>query len=92
MPTENNDVLSGTAGNDIIDALGGNDLIFASAGTDQINGGTGDDKIVIAPGLLPPVTEGRTWTIGANSLTDSTGALLAGPMQMAWSAKRTCEL
>ena len=73
--TENNDAISGTAGNDVIDALGGNDLIFASGGIDQINGGTGDDKIVIAPGLLPPAVGGRTYTIGANSLTDSTGGL-----------------
>ena len=42
-PTEDADVLTGTAGADSIQGLGGNDTIYGLAGNDTLIGGTGDD-------------------------------------------------
>ncbi len=45
IPTEGDDVLTGTKGADIIDGGGGDDIINSGAGDDHVSGGEGDDKI-----------------------------------------------
>ena len=73
------DTLSGTLGDDSIYAQGGNDIINGSQGTDFINGGNGGgDRLFMNTGdasLFTLATGGRTYTIGANSITDSSGTL-----------------
>lgn len=44
-PTNEDDVILGTAGPDVIDALGGNDYVCALAGADVVDGGLGRDRI-----------------------------------------------
>ena len=45
VPTEGDDVLTGTVNADVIDALGGNDIVYGLAGDDQIDGGSGNDTL-----------------------------------------------
>ncbi len=44
-PTEDADVILGTAGADVINGAGGNDVICGGGGDDLINGGIGNDTI-----------------------------------------------
>jgi serralysin len=45
MPTEGDDVLTGTANADNIDSLGGNDRVSGLGGNDTLNGGAGNDTL-----------------------------------------------
>ena len=45
IPTEGNDVLTGTDSSDFIDGLGGNDVIDGGAGEDMLKGGAGNDTL-----------------------------------------------
>jgi serralysin len=45
IPTESDDVLTGTANADNINALGGNDRVSGLAGNDTLNGGAGNDTL-----------------------------------------------
>ena len=49
-PTDENDLILGTAGDDTINALAGDDCIVAGGGSDQVNGGDGNDVIYGGPG------------------------------------------
>jgi hypothetical protein len=77
--TSGNDTLTGTLGDDSIYAQGGNDIINGSQGTDFINGGNGGgDRLFMTTGdasLFTLATGARTYTIGATTITDSSGTL-----------------
>jgi Ca2+-binding RTX toxin-like protein len=45
-PTEDDDLISGTASNDLINGLGGNDTIDGGAGQDTLIGGDGNDQLI----------------------------------------------
>jgi len=45
VPTENSDIVDGTAGDDVIDGLGGHDEINGHDGNDTLFGGTGNDTL-----------------------------------------------
>ncbi|HEX2804092.1 MAG TPA: hypothetical protein VHN55_08960, partial [Sphingomicrobium sp.] len=57
----------------------GNDVINGSQGNDFIDGGSGgSDRLILNTGdtgLFTAATEARTYTIGANSITDSSGTI-----------------
>jgi hypothetical protein len=73
------DTLTGTLGDDSIYAQGGNDIINGSQGTDYVDGGLGGgDRLVMNTGdssLFTAATGSRTYTIGASTITDSSGTL-----------------
>jgi Ca2+-binding RTX toxin-like protein len=73
------DTLTGTLGDDAIYAQGGNDTINGSQGTDFIDGGAGGgDRLTMNTGdanLFTLATGARTYTIGAGTITDSSGTL-----------------
>ena len=77
--TSANDTLTGTLGNDNIYAQAGNDIINGSQGTDFVDGGAwGGDRLFMNTGtasLFTAATGARTYTIGANSITDSSGTV-----------------
>ena len=77
--TNGGETLTGTLGDDLIYALGGNDIINGSQGTDYVDGGAGGgDRLFMTTGdasLFTLATGARTYTIGANSITDSSGTL-----------------
>ncbi len=45
VPTEGDDLLTGTTGDDTIDGLGGNDTVFGNGGNDTLIGGDGSDRL-----------------------------------------------
>ena len=73
------DVILGNALNNVLEGRGGNDIIHGSQGTDYIDGGLGGgDRLFMNTGtgsLFTAATGARTYTIGANSITDSSGTL-----------------
>lgn len=77
--TSGSDTLTGTLGNDSIYAQGSSDIIYGSQGTDFIDGGMGGgDRLFMNTGtasLFTLATGARTYTIGASTITDSSGAL-----------------
>ena len=77
--TSGADTLTGTLGDDSIYAQAGNDMIHVSQGTDYIDGGAGGgDRLIVTTGnatLFTAATGARTYVLGANSLTDSSGTI-----------------
>lgn len=73
------DTLTGSLGNDSIFAQGGNDIINATRGADFVDGGAGGgDRLIFNLGdasRFAPLSGPRSITIGANSVTDSSGSL-----------------
>ena len=73
------DSMTGTLGDDRLYGQAGNDIFDGSQGNDYIDGGAGGgDRLHFLTGnaaQFTTATGGRTYTIGANSITDSSGAL-----------------
>ena len=69
---------AGTAGADVIRAYQGNDTIKVTAGQDFIDGGAGSDTLSVTIGDIATFAApnaARTYTIGADRLFGSSGAL-----------------
>jgi hypothetical protein len=77
--TVGSDTLTGTLGDDSIYAQGSNDIINGSQGTDYVDGGNGGgDRLIMGTGnssLFTAATGARTYIIGADSITDSSGSI-----------------
>ncbi|MCY7338810.1 MAG: hypothetical protein LH465_02470 [Sphingomonas bacterium] len=72
------ETLSGTLGDDVINALAGNDIINGSQGNDTVNGGLGNDRLIFTlseASLFAAASAARSYTIGANTVADSSALL-----------------
>ena len=73
------DTLTGNLGNNVISAGLMNDIINASQGVDVIDGGAGGgDRLFVTTGdfsVFAAATGARTYAIGSNRITDSSGTL-----------------
>jgi Ca2+-binding RTX toxin-like protein len=49
-PSNQSELILGTAGNDTINARGGNDCVLGGGGNDTLNGQAGDDVLIGGPG------------------------------------------